>query len=121
MMVQYSKCPYGLFSYCKSQAFTLNTLWGVCKIYAKSTFFRFSKEGGGGWTLILSLCNQISFSTFDLRFALLVPPQSENASYTPAFKLSAIAVQSKDQHILIQDKPPDRDHTQKKGRDLTRS
>ena len=89
-MVQYSKCPYGLFSYCKSQAFTLNTLWGVCKIYAKKHIFRFSKEGGGGggqlWYIfkfVLSLCNQISFSTFDLRFALLVPPQSENASYAP--------------------------------------
>ena len=28
-----------LFSYCKSQAFTLNILWGFCKIYAQSTFF----------------------------------------------------------------------------------
>ena len=35
---------------------------------------------------VLSLCNQISTSTFDLRFALLVPPQSENASYAPAYK-----------------------------------
>ena len=32
---------------------------------------------------VLSLCNKISTSTFDLRFALLVPPQSENASYAP--------------------------------------
>ena len=28
-----------LFSYCKIQAFTLNTLWGFSKIYAYSTFF----------------------------------------------------------------------------------
>ena len=28
-----------LFSYCKSQAFTLNTVWGFCKIYAQSTLF----------------------------------------------------------------------------------
>ena len=28
-----------LFSYCKSQAFTLNTLRGFCNIYAQSTFF----------------------------------------------------------------------------------
>ena len=34
-----------LFSYCKSQAFTLNTLWGFCKIYAQSTFFVLA-EGG---------------------------------------------------------------------------
>ena len=28
-----------LSSYCKSQAFTLKTLWGFCKIYTQSTFF----------------------------------------------------------------------------------
>ena len=47
--------------------------------------------GGGGvgvkcnafFNFILSLCNEISTSTFDLRFALLVPPQSEIASYAP--------------------------------------
>ena len=34
-----------LFSqYCKSQAFTLNTLWGFCKIYAKCTFFVLAGE-----------------------------------------------------------------------------
>ena len=27
------------FSFCKSQAFTLNTLWGFCKIYAKAHFW----------------------------------------------------------------------------------
>ena len=36
------------------------------------------------FNFVLSLCNQISTSTFDLRVALLVPPQSENASYAPA-------------------------------------
>ena len=35
-----------LFSYCKSQAFTLNTLWGFCKIYAKSKFFVLARGGG---------------------------------------------------------------------------
>ena len=39
-----------LFSYCKSQAFTLNTLWGFCKIYAQSTVFVLAR-GGGGSTL----------------------------------------------------------------------
>ena len=38
------------------------------------------------FNFVLSLCNLISTSTFDLRFALLVPPQSENASYAPAQK-----------------------------------
>ena len=37
-----------LFSYCKSQVFTLNTLLGFCNIYVQSTFFRFSGGGGGG-------------------------------------------------------------------------
>ena len=45
--------------------------------------FRFSEGGGYSVKLVLSLCNQISTSTFDLWFALLVPPQSENASYAP--------------------------------------
>ena len=36
------------------------------------------------FNFVLSLCNQFSTSTFDLRFAFLVPPQSENASYAPA-------------------------------------
>ena len=55
----------------------------------KAHFFFILLGGGGGSTLIyifkfvLSLCNQNSISTFDLRFALLVPPQSENASYAP--------------------------------------
>ena len=44
-----------LFSYCKSPAFTLNTLWGFCKIYAQSTFFVLA--GGGGSTLTyLQVC-----------------------------------------------------------------
>ena len=78
---------FSLFSYCKSPAFTFNTLWGFC-IYPKH-IFRFSKRGRGFnfiyiFKFVLSLCNQISTSTFDLRFALLVPPQSENASYAPA-------------------------------------
>ena len=38
-----------LFSYHKSQALTLNTLWGFCKIYAQSTFFVLA--GGGGCQL----------------------------------------------------------------------
>ena len=38
-----------LFSYCKSHAFTLNTLWGFCKIYAQSRFFFVLAGGGGGW------------------------------------------------------------------------
>ena len=38
------------FSYYKNQAFTLNTLWGFCKIYAQSTFFVLA--GGGRSTLI---------------------------------------------------------------------
>ena len=75
-----------LFSYCKSQAFTPIP----CEFFAKympKAHFSF-KQGGGGSTLIylkfvLSLCNQISTSTFDLRLTLLVPPQSENASYAP--------------------------------------
>ena len=49
--------------------------------------YRFSRGGGGQleyiFKFVLSLCNQISTSTFDLRFALLVHPQSENASYAP--------------------------------------
>ena len=75
-----------LLSYCKSQAFTLNTLWGFCKIYAQSIFFVLA-GGGDNFDItsefVLSLCNQISTSTFDLRFALMVPPQSEIASYAP--------------------------------------
>ena len=35
-----------LFSYCKSQAFSLNTLWGFCKIYAQSTIFVLARGGG---------------------------------------------------------------------------
>ena len=43
-----------LFSYCKSQAFTLNTLWFLQNICPKR-IFRFS--GGGGSTLIhLQVC-----------------------------------------------------------------
>ena len=88
-----------LFSYCKSQTFTLNTLWGFYKIYAQSTFFVLAGGGGGGggfqlkyiFKFVLSLCNQISTPTFDLRFALLVPPQSENASYAPALQLSTLS------------------------------
>ena len=46
--------------------------------------FLLARKGGGGVTdFVLSLCNRISTSTFDLRFAFLVPPQSENASYAP--------------------------------------
>ena len=40
-----------LFSYYKSQALTLNTLWGFCKIYAQSTFFVLAGGGGGGCQL----------------------------------------------------------------------
>ena len=57
------------------------------------THFRvFWGKVGGGWLgvkcnaclkYVLSLCNEISTSTFDLRLALLVPPQSEIASYAP--------------------------------------
>ena len=68
-----------------------------CELFAKympksqcyaDTFF-FLSRGGGLSVLIyqqfvLSLCDQISTSTFDLQFAILVPPQSENASYAPA-------------------------------------
>ena len=77
-----------LFSYCKSQAFTLKTLWGFCKIYAQSTFFVLAGEGGDvnfyitsslyfhfviKFRLLLSICG--------LHF--LVPPQSGIASYAP--------------------------------------
>ena len=78
MMVQFSKCAYGpyylsLFSYCKSKAFTLNTLIVFCKIHAQPKhIFRFSRGGGGqlkyNFQFLLSLCNQISTSTF--RFAV---------------------------------------------------
>ena len=46
-----------LFSYCKSQAFTLNTsVRFFFKIYAPSTFFRFSRgRGGGGGQLLIHL------------------------------------------------------------------
>ena len=54
----------------------------------KAHFFGFSKGGQLYiFKFVLSLCNQISTSTFDLRFALLVPPQSENASYAPVYIL----------------------------------
>ena len=52
---------------------------------------KLTKKVGRGVRLIvigpfvLSLCNQFSTSTFDLRFAFLVPPQSENASYAPVY------------------------------------
>ena len=46
------------------------------------TTFLLARKGGGA-VIVLSLCNRISTSTFDLLFALLVPPQSENASYAP--------------------------------------
>ena len=68
-----------LFSYCKNQALTLNTLGGFCKIYAQSTFFVLARGGGVNYNIsscfkfVLSLCNPISTCTFDLRFALLVP------------------------------------------------
>ena len=39
---------FSLFSYCKNQASTLNTLWGFCKIYAQSTFFVLAGGGGRG-------------------------------------------------------------------------
>ena len=59
-------------------------------IYPKHSF-RFSRGEGGQlkyiFKFVLSLCNKISTSTFDLRFALLVPPQSENASYAPVNKM----------------------------------
>ena len=35
-----------LFSYCKSQAFTLNTLCGFAKYYAQSTFFVLARGRG---------------------------------------------------------------------------
>ena len=44
-----------LFSYCKSQAFTLNTLWGFCKIYAQSTFLVLGKGGGVNFNISSSL------------------------------------------------------------------
>ena len=77
-----------LFSYCKSQAFTLNTLWGFCKIYAKSTFFVLARGGGVNFNISSSL-----YFHFVIKFRLLLsicglhvwcPPQSENASYAPA-------------------------------------
>ena len=56
----------------------------------QSIYIVLAGKGGGGnfiiFKFVLSLCNQISTSTFDLRFALLVPPQSENASYAPGYK-----------------------------------
>ena len=39
------------------------------------------------FNFVFSLCNQFSASTFDLLFAFLVPPQSENASYAPVTDL----------------------------------
>ena len=77
---------------CPNHIFVLAGGWGVgvgVETFSRSNFLA-GGWGGGGETLIyfkfvLSLCNQISTSTFDLRFALLVPPQSENASYAPEF------------------------------------
>ena len=56
-----------LFSYCKNQAFTLNTLWGFCKTLCLKHIFRFSKGGGVNFNtcifkFVFSLCNQISTS-----------------------------------------------------------
>ena len=34
---------------------------------------------------VLSFCNQMSNSFFDMWFAVMVPPQSENASYASAW------------------------------------
>ena len=53
-----------LFSYCKSQAFTLDTLLGFCKIYAKSTF---SKGGGVNFNISSSL-----YFHFVIKFRLLL-------------------------------------------------
>ena len=71
-------------------------LVSFCKIYAQVTVLCrrifFLSRGGLGLSvliyqqLVLSLCNQISTSTFDLQFAILVPPQSENASYAPGLR-----------------------------------
>ena len=55
-----------LFSYCKGQAFTLNTLWGFCKIYAQSTFFVLAK-GGFNFKIISSL-----YFHFVIKFWLLL-------------------------------------------------
>ena len=52
-------------------------------------FLLAGKERGGGvkvnviFNFVFSLCNKILTSIFDLRLAVLVPPQSENASYAP--------------------------------------
>ena len=64
-----------LFSYCKSQTFTLNTLWGVLQNISPKHVFRLSKGRGSTFIFkfVLSLCNQISTSTFDLRFAIWCP------------------------------------------------
>ena len=43
-----------LFSYCKSQTFALNTVWGFSNIYDKSTFFVLA--GGGSTWIYLQVC-----------------------------------------------------------------
>ena len=59
-----------LFSYCKSQAFTLNTLWGFCKIYAQSTFFVLAGGGVFNFTISLSLYFHFVIKFRYFRFAV---------------------------------------------------
>ena len=56
-----------LFSYCKSQAFILNNLWGFCKIYAQSTFVILARGGGVNFNISSSL-----YIHFVIKFRLLL-------------------------------------------------
>ena len=56
-----------LFPYCKIQAFTLNTLCGFCKIYAKNTFFVLARGGGVNSNISSSL-----YFHFVIKFRLLL-------------------------------------------------
>ena len=57
-----------LSSYCKSQALTLNTVWGFCKIYTQSTFFVLAERGGGSTQIYLQVCT----FHFVIKFRLLL-------------------------------------------------
>ena len=59
--------PLSLFSYCISQAFTLNTLRAFCKIYAQSTFFVLARGGGFNFKISSSL-----YFHFVIKFRLLL-------------------------------------------------
>ena len=56
-----------LFSYCKSQTFALNTLWGFCNRYGKYTFFLLAGGGGVNFNISSSL-----YFHFVIKFRLLL-------------------------------------------------